>query len=100
MTTTAISPYTMRRVRCAYVEVVGTIWMPAATSAMRYELSDYDLGNISDFTRENVDSWLGRHAGDFQAIKDFHAVCGDTEIAWADEENECVYQDCMYPSEE
>jgi hypothetical protein len=93
------SPYTMRRVRVAYVDVLGTIWMPAATCSMRYPLSDYDLENIGEFTRKNVEQWICTHAGDFQAIKDFHAVCGETEIAWASEENEMTYYDTVSDGE-
>jgi hypothetical protein len=94
------SPYRLERVRRAYVEVVGEIWMPCTTAAYRYELSVYDLENIGDFTRENVDAWLGTHAGDFQSVADFHAVCGDAEIPWESEESELAYGDCMYPAED
>lgn len=93
-------PYVMRRTRQAYVCVLGKIWMPAIPAAQDYQLSDYDLRNIGEFTRENVEDWLGSNAGDFQSITDFYAVCGGTEIPWADEENECAYNDCMYPSED
>jgi len=74
--------------------------MPMAMSTYRYELRDYDLENIGEFTRENVDSWLSTHAGDFSSIKDFHAVAGDSEIPWKSEENELEYQDITYPSED
>ena len=94
------NPYTMRRTRIAHVEVVGKIWMPMTTAAYIYDLSDYDLENIGEFTRENVDDWLGTHAGDFSSIQDFHAVCGDVEIPWQSEENEMTFCDCMYPSED
>lgn len=96
---TQINPYRLERVRRAYVEVVGAIWMPTTTAATRYELSGYDLENIGEFTRENVDKWLSTHAGDFQSIQDFHAVCGEAEIPWADEESELTFADCMYPEE-
>jgi hypothetical protein len=94
------NPYRMQSVRAAYVQVLGKIWMPMTTAAYEYKLSDYDLENIGDFTRENIDDWLGTHAGDFSSIKDFHAVCGEAEIPWTSEENEMEYQDCMYPGEE
>jgi hypothetical protein len=74
--------------------------MPSAVCGQRQELSAYDLENIGEFTRENVEDWLGTHAGDFQSVRDFHAVCGDAEVAWENEENEFEYCDCMYPSEE
>jgi hypothetical protein len=100
MATMTANPYRMQRVRAAYVEVLGTIWMPMTTAGTRYELSNYDLENIGEFTRENVDQWLGTHAGDFSSVKDFHAVCGEQEIPWESEENELEYCDCMYPSED
>jgi hypothetical protein len=62
---------------------------------MRYDLNNYDMDNIGEPTRENVDAWLSTHSGDFQSITDFHAVVGETEIDWADAENECVFNDCM-----
>jgi hypothetical protein len=95
------SPYRSEIVRAAYVEVIGVIWQPGTgTCAYRYELRDYDLDNMNAFTRDNVDRWLGANAGDFQAVKDFHAVCGKAEIPWKSEESECTFNDCMYPSED
>ena len=82
-----------------WVEVVGTIWMPSVTAAMRYDLSAYDVANIGTPTRENVEDWLSCHSGDFQHVADFHAIVGETEIPWQSEENECVYWDCMEPVE-
>jgi hypothetical protein len=94
------NPYIRARVRIAYVEVIGTIWMPATTCAYRYELRNYDLANIGAFTRRNVDRWLATNAGDFQVITDFRAVCGKREIPWVSEDSELTYADCMYPSED
>tara|TARA_Y100000310_G_scaffold17714_1_gene17499 strand:- start:486 stop:755 length:270 start_codon:yes stop_codon:yes gene_type:complete len=82
-----------------WVDVIGTIWMPAITCAMRYPLSKYDIENIGEFTRENVDQWLTTHAGDFQDVKDFYATVGDQEIPWSSEESEFTYNDCMFPGE-
>ena len=82
-----------------YVQVVGTIWMPAITAAMEYPLTKHDLENIGEFTRENVERWLDTRAGDFQSVTDFFATYGDTDIVWADEENECIYNDCVYGNE-
>ena len=90
------SPYTKQAVRCAYVEVIGTIWMPATTAAYRYDLRDYDLENIGRFTRANVEQWLSTNSGDFQNVTDFRAVCGKHEIPWKDEESEFTYNDCMH----
>lgn len=94
------SPYAMRQCRIAYVEVLGKIWMPMVTAGTRLELSDYDLENIGEFTRENVEDWLGTNSGDFSSVKDFAAVCGETVIAWQSEENELEFSDCMCSSDE
>jgi hypothetical protein len=45
------NPYRTERVRRAYVDVVGPIWMPPIQAASTYRLSDYDLENIGEFTR-------------------------------------------------
>ncbi len=82
-----------------FVQVVGVIWMPSTTAAMEYKLSKYDLENIGEFTRENVEKWLDKRAGDFQSITDFYATYKDKEIQWADEENEFIYSDCMFGNE-
>lgn len=81
-----------------WIEVIGRIWMPATICAQRIDLGKYEMDNIGEPTRENVMNWLGSHAGDFQSIKDFHAIIGDVEIPWENEESECVYSDSMYPS--
>lgn len=95
-----MNPYAMRPTRVAYVEVLGKIWMPATTAAHTYELTDYDLTNIGDtFTRENVEQWLATHAGDFQSITDFHAVCGEDDIPWKSEESENAYNDAVLSPE-
>lgn len=83
------------------VRVVGHIWMPwGITCAQQYTLSGYDLENVGEPTRENVDTWLSTHAGDFREILDFEAsleVDGETvDIPWAQEESELTYNDCMY----
>lgn len=89
--------YTARR---DYIEVIGRIWMPATVAAQTINLSVYDLGNIGELTRDNVESWLATHSGDFQGVDDFHASIGTWESPWASEESECTFSDCMYPSEE
>lgn len=95
--------YTVRR---DYVEVLGTIWMPAAECAMRYPLTSYDVGNMTpedgtetDITREDVEQWLCTHAGDFQAITDFHSSIGTLDIPWGSEDAECRFWDRMEPQE-
>ena len=92
-------PYVLARVRRAYVEVLGDIWMPAVTCGQRIELRDYDLDNIGEFTRENVDQWLACNAGDFQSITDFSAACGAVRIEWSDLDNETKFFDCIYGGE-
>lgn len=90
-------------VQYAEVRVIGHIWQPGiGVCAQAIRLSDYDLGNIGEFTRENVEDWLGCHAGDFREITDFEAdgADGSIAIAWADEESEFAYMDAMYPSED
>lgn len=79
-----------------WIEVVGVIWMPAVTCGQRISLSSYDMENIGEPTRENVEQWLMTHTGDFQSVTDFSATIGETVIPWASEENECVYADCMF----
>jgi len=91
----ATVPYTMRRVRVAYVLILGKLWMPMATASMRTDLRDHDLENIGEFTRENVEQWLMTHSGDFSSVTDFYAVCGDVVIEWESEENEIAYLDTI-----
>jgi len=79
-----------------WIEVIGVIWLPPITCAKRIDLSPYDMENIGEPTRENVEQWLCTHAGDFQSITDFHAIVGETDIPWATEENEFTYFDCMW----
>lgn len=93
------NPYQLRRVRVAHIQMIGQIWQPNTTCAMDKQLSDYDLKNIGDFTRPNVEQWLITHSGDFRSVDDFRAVCGDTSISWASEESECTYADCMYATD-
>ena len=84
-----------------YVNVVGYIWIASGIKcAHTYNLSSYDVRNIGEFTRENVELWLATHAGDFREILDFEATVGNEWIKWADEENEMVFNDCMFPCEE
>ncbi len=83
----------------AWVDVVGKGWYGQGISTS-YGLSRYDLENIGEETRENVEAWLSTHAGDFQSISDFHAVLGKTEIGWKDEETELSFNDMMFPPED
>ncbi len=83
-----------------FVQVIGTIWMPAATCAMEYPLTAHDVENMGRFTRDNVEDWLTSHAGDFQEITDFRATFGDEWIEWDSEESEITFNDCVFPSED
>jgi hypothetical protein len=84
-----MNPYVMKPVRRAYVQVIGYIWMPSHVEcSYTFQLSDSDLKNIGDFTRDNVEEWLSSHSGDFRSISDFCAVCGSEELNWAKEDSE------------
>ena len=95
-----------------YVDVVGTIWMPATTASLRIPLRKYDLENIianritgdvpvtdinlaERFTRESVERWLGCNSGDFQSVEDFYATAGGVEIPWASEDGEMAYYNTL-----
>ena len=83
-----------------FVRVWGYIWMPNTLAAYEYTLSPYDVENIGEFTRENVEGWLHKNAGDFQSVEDFYATVGNQELPWAKEENEFAYSDAVYGEEE
>jgi hypothetical protein len=84
-----MNPYVMRRVRLAYVQVIGYIWMPSHVErSYIFQLSDSELKEIGDFTRDNISNWLAIHAGDFRVISDFCAVCGSEELNWVKEDSE------------
>lgn len=93
------SPYAMRKVRIAYVRILGKPWMSRCDVSMDVNLSDHDLENIGEFTRDNVEQWLTSHSGDFSEVTDFTAVCGETEIPWSSEENEMAYLDTISDGE-
>jgi len=85
----------------AYISILGP--------EVRYgfELTDNDLREIGEFTRENIVKWLDSshsravfkvgwmespHAHSLFQVniygyEDFHAVCGDIDIPWAKEES-------------
>lgn len=89
------NPYVMRRMRNAHVIIYGKLWMPMTNASLQNNLSDYDLKNIGEFTRENVEQWLMSNSGDFSHVIDFTAVCGDVEIPWESEDNEMAYYDTI-----
>lgn len=94
--------YTVSR---SVIQVIGTIWMPAATCAMDIELTGHDVSNIEEpITRETVEDWLNCHSGDFQSIEDFRAdleIEGETVVFdWKSDDSEITYNDCMFGSED
>jgi hypothetical protein len=74
----------------AYIDIKGV-------AVDRHELTDSELQEIGEFTRENVSRWLKAWlkrdcnrvfwgALNYFDDDDFHAVCGDIDIPWADED--------------
>jgi len=90
--------------RISYVQVYGRIWMPQVEAAYEYPLRDYDIRNMTNdagtITREDVEDWLTKNAGDFSQVIDFSASIelGEEtiDIPWRDEEAELTYNDCVY----
>lgn len=90
-------------VRHSYIDVLGVIWMPAATGSLRIKLSNYDIENMRDkdgeITRDSVEQWLTMHSGDFQSVTDFRASIEDgdktLDFDWSSEENEFAYLDTL-----
>ena len=79
-----------------WIEVVGVLW-EGTRASLRIDLKPKDIAEIGKPTRENVAmKMLGplKYGGDFQVIIDFHAIVGETEIPWATEEGEALWDDC------
>ena len=83
-----------------YIRIIGRIWLPPVICAQELKLSDYDIGNIGELTRESVEHWLSTNAGDFQSIEDFSFSIKDTDVEWSDEESEFTYSDLMFPHDD
>ena len=77
------------------VDVLGKGWY-GQTIAMRYTLSAWDREGMPE-TRDGVQAWLDRHAGDFASVTDFSASLAETEIYWGSAKNEDAFLDIMYP---
>ena len=103
----AVPVYQTERRYHAIIRVVGVHWgayirqgslapITEPTAAYEYPLSPQDLENIGELTRENVQNWLDKNAGDFSAVLDFRAEVGEGVIDWENEENELAYLDCMF----
>lgn len=79
-----------------WIDVVGEIWWPFGLAcSYRYELSAYDIHNIGELTRDNVEDWVLTHSGDFSKVLDFCAYIKDYVSGWATEEGECAWMDCV-----
>jgi hypothetical protein len=80
----------------SYVEFVG------AVSSTRYDLDDYELRSIGEFTRENILMWMESHTGPdwvgIVPVEDFHAVCGDIDIPWATEDGRMLWANLHPPT--
>ena len=105
--------YTVRK---SVVHVLGYIWQPGiGPCGQVIELNEYQIGCMREgddpirpipqgpITRDSVSDWLDTNAGDFSSITDFWASIenGDetVEIAWADEEHEMTFWDCVNGSD-
>jgi hypothetical protein len=89
--------YTVKK---SFIKVVGKMWMPKATAATSIPLREYDIKNMEDddgnITRDSVEDWLTSHSGDFSSVTDFYADIETGKGNIIIEENEYVYNDCMY----
>ena len=99
-----MATYTVHK---SYIEILGRIWMPPVVAAYVYNLSEYDAKIIEEFiTRDEVELWLCKNAGDFQEIIDFRAdiyardINEDIVFEWSDPESEYTFNDLMYPSDD
>jgi hypothetical protein len=86
------------------ISVVGRPWM-GGLAAMDYTIDPSDLYKLYDasgqITRDSILLWADTHCGDFNEILDFTADIGeDLVIPWLKADNELVYNDCMYGTEE
>lgn len=77
----------------AYIEIFG------AVVVSRYELHDWELRSIGEFTRGNVARWLDGHTSPdwvgILPVEDFHAVFGDIDIPWATKKGFDCYRRVM-----
>jgi len=85
----------------AYIDIKGA-------GADRHEFTDRELREIGEFTRENILRWLKRWlkadcdgafwgALNYFEDDDFHAVCGDIDIPWADDETKRKWDKAFPP---
>jgi hypothetical protein len=83
------------------IRVVGNIWQPGVgVCAMAYSLSPYDVENMRNatggITRDDVDEWLAKNAGDFREVLDFEANIDGSVFEFANEDSVGDYHDAMY----
>jgi hypothetical protein len=75
-----------RLIEKRYIEIVGSV------AAWRIDLSLWNVFCIGEFTRENVSDWLANYASKHHGLdagwwpEDFHAVCGEQDIPWLNQE--------------
>ena len=84
------------------IDFIGFIWQPGALCAYSVTLSESDLGNLGEWTRDNVARWLALHSGDFREVTDFRADFSlgkrDWISDWQEEESGLTFADCMEPA--
>ena len=83
------------------IQVVGHIWQPGTVRGEQYDLKPHQVQAIKalwegKLTREAVELWLATNSGDFQHVQDFHADIEDFDSPWENEENEAIFNDCMF----
>lgn len=85
------------------IDVIGHIWQPGVgLCAMTYPAREEDLrGDDGRVTRETISAWLDTHAGAFSKVVDFRATVGANvfDCDFASEENELIYNDCVFGDE-
>jgi hypothetical protein len=92
----------------SHIDVIGPIWMPNATAATSYSLTEHDIENMrgddGKITRDDVEDWINCHSGDFRHVEDFNAIIRDgeatLEFGWSNEESDLTYNECVYGDEE
>ena len=81
-------------IRDDHIKVIGKIWSGAWTT-YQHQITNEDIKEIGNFTKENVKNWLNKKATDFELIKDFYATFLDDEIHWESEKSEGIYSRSM-----
>jgi|HubBroStandDraft_5_1064220.scaffolds.fasta_scaffold216404_3 hypothetical protein len=88
------NPYQEVTVREAYINLIGIKKVPPVKLGDRLVLSDDDIQQIGEFTRESVQRFLlEKEKEQYQSILDFAAVCGDIVVNWLQEDSETFFQE-------